>query len=263
MAIMVVGGVSCSEQHFNEGSELPAILSAADLRALIQQKKMALRKLDRLVTALQQTKHSSASGQQLQCSVTDLDRDLTDLADVLDDRTRQQTSDGEKGGLLNELRDDSDRLTARLDRVSRKLGEDIAAARYQETKDAKDVIKVMMYVGGLPAIAANLMKIFFGEKSHAIPFAAGAALITGVWTAFPKEAKQLWKAGSETVCNGPQIVKNSFVVYFVASEVKEKARAIKGAFTSNAQAIAYRTSRILSEVRQTTQRFLNPPKASL
>jgi hypothetical protein len=203
-----------------------------------------------------------AEAERLRRPLIDLDRDLTDICDWADDGMAGQPDDPSRVCRRLELRSESDRLIARLDRLRGKLSEDIDSARYQEAKDAKDVMKEIMYVGGLPAIAVNLMRVFY-EKSHAIPYVAAAALVAGVWTAFPKDVQKAWRASRDFVCDAPQRVRTSFVVYYLGSEVKENARSVRKAFSASSGAIADRASGLRAGVRRATRRLLNPPRPSL
>ena len=236
--------------------DFPEILDDADIRALLDQKKTALRKLDRQVTALLSEKHEMAEASVLKASLIELDCDLTDISDLLEDRECTQ----KRTDVQNELRVECDRLLARHEKINRKLAEDVASLRYQETKDAKDPIKVILYIGALPALAANVLKIFFDEKSPVLPYVEAGSLFLGTVVAFPKEAKRIWKASANAICGSVRCVKssirNDFTLYYVKTESLRTARTASAAFNNGAHTVTSRVTRALLGTRKTAQRIL-------
>ena len=217
---------SFSKMAEGEDFLFPPSLSHAEIKKLLDESKDGVRAANKEVFALLESGHKASAALELKNKLILLDKYMTDLADFLDDRL-DGTENTEKEITLKMFRKTCDQLTNRVDKMNRMLDADIYTRHHLEAKKAKDPIKVVTYLIGLPTLASNLAKIFFDEKSPMLPYIAITSVIGGIWGAFPEESKSMWFTARKTVCGGKQMIQNSFLLYYARSTIQEKTAETK------------------------------------
>ena len=253
---------SLPEQEPRDTAEFPEPLSDANIKSLLAEKLIALRQLDKQVTELLKTEHSSADTQSLKDEAVNLDRELTDLSDLLDDRIKESSADDkEKREFQIGLRNDCANLIARDEKLGRKLSDDMIVCLSREAKAPIDLIKVATFVVAFPAAASTLAKALWGDKAPEVNEAAEAGIVLGVGVAFSKQIGNAWKAAASVVCQTPEQIRNSFLLYYVKEIAREKTKATLALFAPSAATITQKVAKIPARTHRLMSRLFASKKA--
>ena len=207
-----------------QGSAFSPALCNEDIQKLLTKSKKEVKAANQEVFTLLESGHKSSSALELKNRLVVLDKYLTNFSDFLDERL-DRSEEAKKDELLKSFFRACNQMTNRVDKMNRLLSDDISICQHKEAKEAKDGIKIVTYIVGLPTLAANLAKIFFEDKSPAIPYIALTSFVAGLWVAFPKEAKGLWSTAKKTVSDKPRLLRHNFLFYYARNSAKEGARA--------------------------------------
>ena len=211
---------SFSKTEQGETFHFPPSLSNEEIKKLLLASKGEVKAANKAVFALLESEHKAASALELKNKLVLLDKYMTSLADFLDDRL-DGTENTEKENTLKVFSKTCDQLSNRVDKMNRMLSDDVSICQHRESKEAKDVIKIITYVVGLPTLAANFAKLFFEEKSHVIPYVAIGSIAIGTWFAFPEETRKIWRSTETMMCRRKKAVQNNFLLYYANSRRKE------------------------------------------
>ena len=220
--------------------------SNVKIQAFLANRKAFLRELDRNVTALLKTPHISADVQAPQADVLDLDRELTDVSYVLEDRlATPDHDDASATELQGNLAAQCAKLISDNERINRRLGEAMDDCRHKETQEAFSPIEIAALGIALPAAVKTVIETALGERSPWIAPVVELSAAIGTGIAFHKQISAAWKAVARTLCGSVKVAKDSFLLYYMKETGREKIEVTGNLFSATARTV----TRYLSEAR--------------
>jgi len=235
-------GIFSDSKDLESPSEFPAILTIAEVPALLRLKEDELLQRHAEALNLFDAPHTSADTEKLEAETRKTERDLIILRRVLNDDVGLSNSD------LNQIKV----LTAKCDglmrgahELSQRLIEDKHNLEQKEGKDTFDLFKVFGYALVIPYAAYNIMKIYITnpDVDKATPVVIAGA---GLSFHFRKNIKAAWTEASKNVT--PRKIadalkaplERSFTLYYLRETGTQRLAQAKAALTQ--RSIASRKS---------------------
>ena len=197
-------------------------------------------------TELLQREHKSHDAEKMRDQSIALNRQLSDIADILEDRIKAAQADEKKNAHRLEIRDECQHLILKNEKIDRWVENDVIICLTKEAKPSFDPIKVATFCVGFPVTANSLAKAYWGEKSPAVGIVAALSIVVGAIIAFQKQIKEGWHMASAQVCDTSQHIKEkcNFYSFYLKETTHRNALVAAMAFGIEAISLTQRIPKV-------------------